>query len=94
MLLASDRPELKIKMLLKGAFGIPDGGATPLKDGCAHKLLLMGRLTVSTTSGLLTGRYQAAIGRCTECKGYVIGSEAHVAEALKAHPASEEGVRE
>jgi hypothetical protein len=89
MLLASDAPLLKVKELLKGAFGIPEGGAPPLKDGCAHKLRFLGRLSVKATSGLLSLSYLASVARCTECKGYLVGSEVDVVEGVKAHPAPE-----
>ena len=89
MLLASDRPEQKVKHLLKAAFGIPDGGAPPLKEGCGHKLEFLGRLSVTTTAGLLSGSYRATVARCVECKGYLIGAEADVREACSLHPAPE-----
>jgi len=89
MLLASDAPQLKVKALLKAAFGIPDGGAPPLKDGCEHKLEFLGRLSVTTTVGLLTGAYRASVARCVDCKGYVIGKEADVGLAVAAQPAPE-----
>ena len=89
MLLASDRPELMIQQLLKAAFGIPEGGAAPLKGDCDHKLEFLGRLSVTTTVGLLTGSYRASVARCVVCKGYLIGKEADVGLAVAAQPAPE-----